>query len=131
MNKNIYGSRIYIFYKYNMSFHRFNINIYVDRFIYSSLLNHFVNLWTLDIFSDDQECLIFKSNLDFLSYNNISTYMFFYYFGNIIMKKLIYLKFKYIILLIYVQTFLNNIYLSMFQYILKHEGIKTYLRRRK
>ena len=129
ISKYVLSNRIYLYYKYNISYYlnKLDSYIFIDRFYYSFFLNNCLSLWflNLNLVNLSQNSVLKK--IEFFSYNYIYIYVLFIYLKNLTVLNILKLKFKYIILNVYLSKFVNNIFYWLFINVYKNEIIKKYL----
>ena len=140
---NILDIKYYIFLKYNFINHfaRYNFYTYLDRYFYSNFIYNYINIWNLTLNSYNSKTNQFiRSNdkkynniyyiydfISFFSFNYLLIYVYFIYLDTKFVKKFISLKFKYIILNVYTNKFLNNMFNWLFIYTFRKEFYKNIL----
>jgi len=124
--KYLFSDRIYIYYKYNFSYYlnKFDMYIYIDRFYYSYFLNHCLIIWNLN---QNKDSNIF-TKFEFVCFNYFNIYVYSVYIVQESIKKILKLKFKLLILKIYLNKFLNNINYWLYLYMYKNESYKLIIR---
>jgi len=138
---NILDIKYYIFYKYNFNnhFNRYNFYIYLDRYFYSNFIYNYIIVWnlTLNTYNSKKNQIILNTDnkynniyyiydfISFFSFNYLLVYVYFIYLDSNFVKKFISLKFKYIILNLYTNKFLNNMFNWLFIYIFRKEIYKN------
>ena len=124
--KYLFSYRIYIYYKYNFSYYlnKFDMYIYIDRFYYSYFLNHCLIIWNLN---QNKDSNIF-TKFEFVCFNYFNIYVYSVYIVQESIKKILKLKFKLLILKIYLNKFLNNINYWLYLYMYKNESYKLIIR---
>jgi hypothetical protein len=117
----LFRNRIYIYYKYNFIYYlnKFNSFIYVDRLFYSFFIKHSLNIWYINN-------NILKK-LDYNFFNFISIYILFIYLKKTNVLNIIKLRLNYIIMNLYINKFINNIFIYIYIYLYKIELSKNYL----
>lgn len=123
--------KFYIFNKYNFNnfFEKSNFYSSVDRFYYSIFVYNYINIWNLAVKENLNQNTF--NLLHLLSYNYILIYTYFIYFDKLSCKKIINLKFKFIILQLYLKKFVNSIYLYIFFFTYKKELFKFFCNKNK
>jgi len=129
VSKYILSNRIYLYYKYNISYYlnKLDSYIFIDRFYYSFFLNNCLSLWFLNLNLINLSKSSLLKKIEFFSFNYIYIYVLFIYLKNLTVLNILKLKFKYIILNVYLSKFINSIFYWLFINIYKNEVIKKYL----
>jgi hypothetical protein len=114
-------NRIFKYYKYNISFYldKMIYYIYIDRYLYLLFMKHCLNIWFVN--------KLFIKNLDNNIFNYLSIYIIYMYINSLNAKKMLKLKFRFIVFNSFLNKLINKIFLNIFINIYKKELFKIYL----
>ena len=127
LNKLIYkffNKKFYIFNKYN--FHNFfdksNFYSVIDKFYFSYYIYYIINIWNITV--ENKLCAL----INLYSYNYNLIYCYYLNFSKLIVNNLINIKFKFIIINIFLKNYINNIYIYIIIYLYKKQLFKNYIK---